>query len=162
MTPEEKIDWYIFLCARIIAVAGCIIALVILIDYLLPGYVVEEPVEGRTAEQSSSHRNRHFAYRVDTPERSFYCKRDFFVQVTPTDSVRLHLSPWFSAVNSYACNRFMPEAETFSLRYVSAVLLPLLMWLLTLFAWKRKHQVLYFIIFILSLLNLITLIMLLQ
>src|SRR5690349_14561067 len=125
MTQEEKIDFYILTAIKAIIMVGCLVALIILIDYLLPGFVVNEPVEWKKVELTSRRQSRNYAYLIYTPERSFYCEKDFFVGLNLTDTVTLHLSPWFSAVNSYAFTKSMAEPQTFSLRFAAGFILPL-------------------------------------
>jgi hypothetical protein len=162
MTPEEKIDHYLMIAIRLLAMAGSLIAILILTDFVLPGKEVSEKVEWRAAETSSSHRSRHLAYRLSTANRSFYTDKEFFAQVDTIDTVQLELSPLFSAVNTYACQRFRPEASTFSLRYASGVFLPLVMLLVALLSLKIRHKAIDFFVFVLAVLNFIALIMLLK
>jgi hypothetical protein len=162
MTPEEKIDHYVMIAVRLLAVAGSLIAILILTDFFLPGKVVIEKVEWRVAETSSSHRNRHFAYRLSTANRSFYTDKKFFAFIDTTDTVQLELSAIFSAVNTYACQRYKPEASTFSFRYASGVFLPLGMLLMALLSLKIRLKAINFFVFVLAVLNFIALIMLLK
>jgi hypothetical protein len=79
------------------------------------------------------------------------------MQISRTDTIALQLSPLFGVVNAYFCKRFMQAPETFSLRYVSGLALPLLMCLTTVMLWRIQSSKLSFIAVLLSLLNFVSL-----
>jgi hypothetical protein len=159
MNPEEKVDYYLLTAIRAIVLAGCLMALVILIDYLMTGKAVNEPVAWKKVELTGRRGTSNYAYRLYTAERSFYCERDFFIGVNQGDTLTLSVSPWFSAVNTYASEN-MPAPQTFSLRYATGIVLPLVTWLVAFLGFTLKKNGLYYIGLTLTIVNFIALIIL--
>jgi hypothetical protein len=163
MNTEEKYLLIVSVVVKIIAAAGSILALAIILDFMWPGNTLIEEVTYRDIKSLGQVNGRYgnSSYNVHTVHRAFASDKSFFTQVQKGDTLHLNISPVFQAVNSYYCPRFMHSSETFSLRFVSGLLLPLAMILLSTLSIRFKSTTNYFLTFLTFVLICITCISLL-
>ncbi|MEM6629117.1 MAG: hypothetical protein AAF694_05570 [Bacteroidota bacterium] len=118
-------------------------ALVILIDFIIPGKVVnDEIIEVKSERQQyyNAARNSHYSYKVITRKHHFFVAEDFAKLVQGHEKIEYSVSRVFKEVNGY---RLLPSGNrrVYSLRIVSGLVLPLLTIISILVAYQYKKNI---------------------
>ncbi len=137
-------------------------ALVILIDFTLPGKVFTEDVINIKKERQQYYnaaRNYHYSYKVITNEHQFSVAEEFAKLAKNQKNIEFAVSRLFKEVNWYRLLSSDKKA-VYSLRIVSGLILPLLIIisLVVAYRYKKKISTLILILQILLLADLIFLI----
>lgn len=155
MEHPQKINNKVFLVLFAIA------AVVILLDFALPGQEHIEKIESirKTRQQTyNAARNFHYSYGLKTEHFYFPVSEKFAGTVEEKHSVRFRVSYIFKKVNIYESLE-SGQSGMYSLRLVSGLVVPILALIILTLNYKRgKFQVLMLIIRILLLFDLIYLI----
>ncbi len=137
-------------------------SLIILTDFILPGrVVVDEIIDVKKEWQQyyNAARNYHFSYRVFTSTHNFSVTEDFAKEIQDNQQIEYTVSRIFKEVNRYRLLN-SGNRETYSLRFLSGLVIPLLviMVLGIAFKYESKMRVLVFVIQVLLIVDLIFLI----
>ena len=135
-----------------------IIALVILIDFSLPGKVFTEEVASIKKTRQNYYNaagNYHYSYRVITSKHQFSVTEDFAKSVQDK-KVEYSVSFLFKEINSYQLVS-SDKSETYSFRIASGLVLPLLVifTIIIAYKYKRRMSTLLFVLQIILLANLV-------
>jgi hypothetical protein len=108
--------------------AFVLVALVIIVDFILPGRIVNDEINNVEKERQQYYnaaRNYHFSYKVITHEHEFYVTEDFAELVQDHKNIEYSVSRIFEEVNWY---RLLSSENrgSYSLRIISGLVLPLL------------------------------------
>lgn len=139
-----------------------LMALVVIIDYILPGQVVtDEILEVRSKRQQyyNAARNYHYSYMIITSEDQFYVSEDFAEIVTEHDDVSYSRSSIFREVNWYRLS-LSQDKTTYPLRLLLGLILPLLAIASVAYDYRNKRNfgILFFVLQVLLLADLILLV----
>jgi hypothetical protein len=109
-------------------VAFILAALLIMVDFILPGKVVTDEiinVERELQQYHNAARNYHYSYKITTSEHEFSVTDDFAESITGNEKIEYSVSRIFEEVNWY---RKVPSEKkaVYSLRIISGLVLPLL------------------------------------
>ena len=137
-------------------------ALVILTDFVLPGDEFKEGIIEIRKEREQYYnaaRNYHFSYSVFTKNHQFSIAEDFVKKIQVNQEIEYTVSRIFKEVNSYK----LPSAEsneTYSLRLLTGLILPLLVLITMGFAFKYEDKIgtLVFVVQVLLIADLVLLI----
>lgn len=134
--PQDKIRLSI-------NVAFVLAALVILVDFMLPGSIINEEIIGVQKEEQQYYNaagNSHYSYQVVTSEHEFSVTEEFAESLQDHDKIEYSVSQVFKEVNWYS--QPSPENKaTYSFRTMSGLVLPLLMLLSILVAYRFKKNI---------------------
>lgn len=117
-----------------------LIALVIIVDFVLPGTAYSLPVQNKKAQHQSYYNaggNSHTSYSVHTEEHSFVVSESFNRKVDEQAIIDYTVSPIFKEVNRYQI-KDSDDSEIYSLRWFTGLLLPL--FALGLFAYNIRFK----------------------
>jgi hypothetical protein len=125
-------------------------SLIILSDFILPGNViVEEIIDVRKERQQyyNAARNHHFSYWVFTNSNNFSITEDFAKEIKKNQQIEFAVSPIFKEINSYRL-LISGNEETYSLRVLSGLVIPLALILVIglAFKYERKMDILIFVL----------------
>ncbi|MFK7781468.1 hypothetical protein [Psychroserpens sp.] len=138
------------------------IALVILVDFTVPGRVINDEIITIKKERQDYYNaanNYHYSYKVITSEHEFLVTEDFANLEPVNKNIEYSISLIFKEINWYRL--LSSENKSFySLRIVSGLILPLLAIILIFvaFRYKKEIDILVFIIQVLLIADLIFLI----
>jgi hypothetical protein len=137
-------------------------ALIILIDFTLPGKIYTEEVESvekKRQQYYNAARNYHYSYELVTSKHNFVVSEDF-VKSVENKPVKYSVSLIFNEINKYGLES-SKENTTHSFRIASGLVLPLLVIFIITFAYKynRKMNILIFVLQIVLLANFILLLL---
>jgi len=134
-------------------------ALVILVDYVSPGSIINDEIITVQKERQQSYnaaRNYHYSYKVITSEHEILVEEEFATQELENEKIEYAISPIFNQVNWY---RLLSSEgkSSYSLRIASGLVLPLLTIILIFvaFRFKKKISTLVYIVQILLIADLI-------
>lgn len=104
-----------------------LLALVISIDFVLPGTAYSLPAQDKKTQHQSYYNaggNSHTSYSVHTTEHSFVVSESFSRKVDKESIIDYTVSPIFKEVNRYQI-KGNADSEIYSLRWFTGLLLPL-------------------------------------
>jgi len=139
--------------------AFTLVALVILVDFVSPGSIINDEIIHVQKERQQSYnaaRNYHYSYKVITSEHEFLVTEDFAELELVHEQIEYSVSRIFKEVNWYRL--LSSESKSFySLRIASGLVLPLLTIILifVVFQYKKKIGTLVYILQILLIADLI-------
>lgn len=119
-----------------------LIALVILIDFVLPGKVYNQEILSVKAKRQRNYnaaKNSHYSYRVQTPEHSFTIESKDAKSVQQQKSVTYAVSRVFQEVNWYQLP-FSKVKTYYSFRKANGLALPFLLLIALLLIYKSKKN----------------------
>ena len=131
----------------------------IILDFAIPGKTISAELIDVKRERQQYYNaagNHHYSYKAITPKHSFWVDKDFAALDWANQKVQYNLSPIFKEVNHY-CLLGLSNSSYHSLRIASALLVPLLV-LISIFItyrYRRKMDILFFILQTLLLIDLI-------
>ena len=137
-------------------------ALVIILDLILPRSVVNDEVKSIAIERQqyfNAANNSHYSYKVITGEHQFSVDEEFARSVRAKDQIVYSISRIFKEVNWYK----LPSSEnreTYSLRIMTAIGVPLLMLISILVSYRIKKDI-SILVFVLQVIMIVDLIYLL-
>jgi hypothetical protein len=139
-----------------------LVSLLILLDFLLPGRkVVDEIIAIQKERQQyyNAARNFHYSYKVSTTQHEFYITGDYAQEIAINEKIEYSVSRIFKEVNAYRLLR-SEESETYSLRFLLGLLIPLLVIVIIGIAFlsKKKMSTLVFVFQVLLIADLLFLI----
>ena len=117
-------------------------ALVIILDFILPGRVVNDEIIDVKIERQqyfNAARNYHYSYKVITSEHQFSVAEDFAELIQDEEKIEYSVSRIFKEVNWYRLLSSENRA-VYSLRILSGLVLPLLTILSILLAYRYKKK----------------------
>ena len=120
-----------------------LVALVILIDFILPGRVINEVIIELNRERQQYYnaaQNAHYSYKVTTREHQFWVEADFAAGVQDHEKIQYAVSRIFKEVNWYRLVSSENRA-TYSLRILSGLVLPLLAIISIIIAFRFKKNI---------------------
>ncbi len=138
-------------------------ALVIIIDFILPGSTFNDEiisVQSKQEQYYNAAANFHYSYQVTTSEHQFSVTEEFAEMVQADDKIEYSISQIFKEVNWYR----LPSSDnrsTYSLRLMTGLVLPLLA-ILSIFVayrFKKKIGILVFVLQALLMADLVFLLM---
>lgn len=146
---------------RLVYSLTLVIALVILMDFTLPGTLFTEYVTNIKKTRQNYYNaagNYHYSYRVITPKHQFSVSRDF-AKLVADKKVEYSVSLLFKKINSYRLQS-SKKNEIYSFRIASGLVLPLLVifTIVIAYIYKRRISILLFVLQVLLLANLALLI----
>ena len=125
-------------------------ALVITVDFILPGRIINDEIINVRKERQQYYnaaRNYHYSYKVITSEHQFWVSEDFAQLVQDHEEIEFSVSRIFKEVNWY---RLLSSEirSSYSLRIITGLALPLLtiISILVAFLYKRNIGTLVFIL----------------
>jgi hypothetical protein len=138
-----------------------IIALVILMDFTMPGTVFTEDVTHIKKTRQNYYNaagNYHYSYRVITPKHQFSVSEDFG-KLAQDKKVKYSVSLLFKEINSYRLVS-SEKGNIYSFRLASGLIFPLLVIFAIILAYryKKKMGTLLFVLQVVLLANLVLLI----
>jgi hypothetical protein len=138
------------------------IALIIIVDFTLPGKTYTEEVisvEKKRQQYYNAARNYHYSYEVVTAKHNIMVTEDFAKSVE-NKLIKYSVSLIFNEINKYGLES-SNESITYSFRIASGLVLPLLVIFTIFFMYKynRKMNILIFVLQIVLLANFIMLIL---
>jgi len=133
-----------------ISIVVLLLALVIIIDFIVPGKTNNEIIIGikKNYEQYyNAGNNHHYSYKIKTTNREFTVSESFAKQVLKNDEVSYKTSLIFNEVNSYFTETI--TKSTLSLRYMTGLFIPIFAVLVVLFSLfsKKNIDILLFVTF---------------
>lgn len=139
-----------------------IIALIILIDFIAPGRVINSDIVRVKKERQQYYNaggNQHYSYQIITPEHHFSVTKDFAQEIKNNQHITYTVSPIFNEVNKYGLTSSKSKTM-YSLRIISGLIIPFFALITILLAYKLKGKidVLVFVIKALLIGNLVFLI----
>lgn len=108
--------------------AFALVALVIIIDFIVPGKIVNDEIINVQAEREQYNNaagNSHYSYKLVTNENSFSVSEEFARTVEEHEEIEYSVSRIFQEVNWYRLHASENKASN-SLRIILGLLLPLL------------------------------------
>lgn len=137
-------------------------ALVIMVDFILPGRVIIDEIISVKKERQQYYNaasNYHYSYQIITPKHQFSVAEDFAELVHGHDKIEYSVSRIFKEVNWYGLLSSENRA-IYSLRIISGLVLPLLTILSIFIAYRFKKNIgtLIFVLQVLMIADLIFLI----
>ena len=120
-----------------------LVALVIIIDFGLPGKVVNEAiieVKRERQQYYNAAQNAHYSYKVITDTHQFFVEEDFATSIQAHEEIEYSVSRIFKEIN---WARILPSGSraVYSLRILSGLLLPLLAIVSILVAYRFKKNI---------------------
>lgn len=146
--------------AKVIIVKLCsVLAVIVLLDFLIPGTSSVEKVKSVEATREQYYnaaRNYHHSYKIKTENTDSNVSEKFAKKIRVGDKIKLETSFFFREINSYERLK-TSEKETYSLRIFSGLIIPLFFFIVTLlFYFKRtRRKTLLFVTGILMIANFI-------
>ncbi len=120
-----------------------LVALLILIDFILPGRVINEVIRELSRERQQYYnaaQNAHYSYKVTTREHQFWVEGDFAAGVQDHEKIQYAVSRIFKEVNWYRVASSEKRA-TYSLRILPGLVLPLLAIISIIIAYSVKKNI---------------------
>ena len=124
------------------AVACAALSLIVLLDFVLPARTTQDVVLSQQVNYNRGSRGGagYFAYSTQCRHYTFTCDEGFSYQVPAGDTLQLGISPLLSEVSWYTSPGYSSgKKQTSSVRYASALLLPLVMIGFCLAAFRMNH-----------------------
>lgn len=124
-------------------VLSILAALMIIIDFIIPGKVYTDPILNIKKERQQYYnaaRNSHSSYKVFTESENFNVTGSFAKQIKGVEKITYSISPLFNEVNYYSLID-SEKRNVYSLRLVSGLALPLITILILLLALRYKKRV---------------------
>lgn len=118
-------------------------AFVILVDYILPGRIINDEIINvkRVRQQYyNAARNYHFTYQVITSKNQFWVAEDFAELVQGHEKIEYSVSRIFKEVNWYRLLSSKNRA-VYSLRIITGLVLPLLAIISIFVAYRSKKNI---------------------
>ena len=120
-----------------------LIALVIIADFVLPGRVINDGIINVKKDRQQYYnaaRNQHYSYKVITSQHQFSVTKNFAKLAEGHEKIEYSVSRIFEEVNWY---RFFPSEKRafYSLRIISGIVLPLLVIISILVAYRYKKNI---------------------
>ncbi len=139
-----------------------IVALVILIDFTLPGKVFTEEVVNLEKERQQYYNaggNYHYSYKLTTAKHNFSVSEDFAKSVQ-NKKIKYSVSLLFKEINRYSLLS-SDKSTSYSFRIVSGLVFPLIVIFAMILAYryKKKMSTLLFVLQITLLANFIMLLL---
>jgi len=129
---------------RISNIVLLVAALVVLLDFAIPGKVIAaEVVEIKKSRQNyyNAAQNYHYSYRVITADYEFPVNEEFANAQDHTEGVvEFSVSPLFKQVDSYKWVEQSAGPYTYSLRLISALVFPLVVFALVFASYRFNKQ----------------------
>jgi hypothetical protein len=138
------------------------IALLILMDFVLPGKTITETVFSIKKQHQQYYNaggNHHNSYRLITNTTSFNISKSFAEKAKSANALSYTISTIFNEVNGYAIPELNEGKSIYSLRIISGLVLPLLGILVMIIALKNKIGILSFVFQILIILDFVYLLL---
>lgn len=138
-------------------------ALVMMLDLFVTGSVINDEVKSIATERQQYYNaanNHHYSYKVITGEHQFSVNEEFARSVRAKDQIVYSISRIFKEVNWYK----LPSSEThetYSLRIMTAIGVPLLMLISILVSYRIKKDI-SILVFVLQVIMIVDLIYLLM
>ena len=120
-----------------------IIALIILIDFIAPGSVINSDIVHVKKERQQYYNaggNQHYSYQVITPEHHFSVTKNFAQEIKNNQQITYTVSPIFNEVNRYGLAS-SKNKTMYSLRVISGFIIPFFALITILFAYKLKDKI---------------------
>ena len=136
-----------------------LIVLVIIADFVLPGRIINDEiinVKSERQQYNNAARNEHYSYKIITSEHQFSVTENFAKLVQKHEKIEYSVSLIFKEVNWYKL--LSSENRAFySLRIISGLVLPLLVIIsiLAAYRFKKNLDILLFVLKILLISDLI-------
>ena len=118
------------------------LALIILSDFLYSSNTYKDSITEKTTHFESYHNaggNSHVSKSIKTSRFVFNCSDTFYETSNVGDSLIISTSYLFNKVNAYQ-NLKTQRSETFSLRILTGLIVPLLVFLIGLISFKLKNR----------------------
>ena len=118
-------------------------ALLILVDYVSPGSVINDEIINVQKERQQSYnaaRSYHYSYKVTTSEHEFLVEEEFAALELENEKIEYAISPIFIQVNRYRLLS-SEDKSSYSLRIASGLVLPLLTIILIFVAFRFKKKI---------------------
>lgn len=129
---------------RISNIVLLVAALVVLLDFAIPGKVMTaEVIEIKKSRQNyyNAAQNYHYSYRVITADYEFPVNEEFTNGIEHSAGVvEFSLSPLFKQVDSYKWVEHSTGPYTYSLRLISALVFPLVVFALVFASYRFNKQ----------------------
>lgn len=119
------------------AIISVFCALLLFLDYILPGAVVQHKVAELNAFQANA-KSRSLSYRLVSGDYTFPVAEEFTANVTIGDTVRLEISVFLKIVNAYRLQT-QKEYQTYYTRYLSGLFFPLVLLLVSLISLRLRN-----------------------
>lgn len=119
------------------------IALLILVDFILPGKIVTTNVVSIKTEYQQYYNaggNHHNSYKVITDKHQFSVSKEFAKLYKTKEQIEYSVSPIFNEVNRYGLTSSATKTM-YSLRFVSGLIIPLLALISLIIAYKYEYKV---------------------
>tara|TARA_R110002012_G_scaffold318923_2_gene538165 strand:+ start:2047 stop:2505 length:459 start_codon:yes stop_codon:yes gene_type:complete len=119
------------------------IALVILADFLVTKTVITESIIDKTTKHQSYNNaggNSHVSKAIKTNTLEFSCSDNFYDNSDIGNKVEIKTSFIFNKVNAYE-NLNTKVSETYSLRYLTGLILPLFVLAVFILSFKFKNHI---------------------
>jgi hypothetical protein len=135
------------------------IALIILIDFTVPGRVINDDIMHVKKERQQYYNaggNQHYSYQIITPKHHFSVTKDFAKEIKTSQKIEYTVSPIFNEVNRYGLPSSMSKT-IYSLRIISGCIIPLiaLITFVIAFVFKYNIDILVFVLLVLLVGNLV-------
>jgi hypothetical protein len=120
-----------------------VIALIILIDFIAPGRVINSDVIHVKKERQQYYNaggNHHNSYQVITPEHHFSVTKYFVKKIKTSQQITYTVSPIFNEVNRYGLTS-SKNKTMYSLRIISGFIIPFFALITILLAYKLKDKI---------------------
>ena len=120
-----------------------LVALVIIVDFVLPGRIVNDEIINVKRERQQYYNaaaNFHYSYKVMTSEHHFWVSEDFAQSVQDHEKIKYSVSPVFKEVNWYGLVS-SENTSSYSLRIISGLVLPLLTMISIIIAYRYKKKI---------------------
>jgi len=120
-----------------------VVALVILIDFMLPGKVVMDKIIDVKRERQQYYnaaKNYHYTYKVITSKHHFFVTQEFAQIVENNQQIEYSVSLIFNEINRYG----LPSSEDrdmYSLRIISGFIVPLMAIVAIGLAYKYEERI---------------------
>ena len=118
------------------------IALISLGDFVFSNSSIKDIItEKKTSYESYNNAggNSHVSKSIHSQKFEFNCSDAFFELSSVSDSLNLKVSPIFNKINRYT-NLQKQYSETYSLRYVTGLIIPVLGLLILMLSFKFKEK----------------------
>jgi hypothetical protein len=129
---------------RISNIVLVLAAFVVLLDFAIPGKMMTaEVIEIKKSRQNyyNAAQNYHYSYRVITADYEFPVNEEFAKSREYTAGVvEFSVSPLFKQVDSYNWVEWSAGPYTYSLRLISALVFPLVVFALVFASYRFKKQ----------------------
>ena len=135
------------------------ISIIVILDLIIPGQQHLEEIKGIQKEKEQYYnaaQNFHFSYSVLTEKNAFSVSKKFALNAKPNDQIEYQTSLIFNEVNGF---KLINQKETsFStIRILSGFIVPFIFIISSLTQWffKKKYEILNFVLQIITIGNLI-------